>query len=488
MWKKKLAGIAVAGLAASLYLSVVPQQAAAAPVIANMPHKADGTRISGNQPVPKTMPKDVVTKTRFTQEAAAVPKPAAPAVQTVLRPSAPAAPLVSRPSVPAAQAAPKPVTPAVQTAVKPAAPVAVPKPAAPAVQTASQPLTPAVQTAVKPAAPVAAPKPVTPAVQAAVKPAAPVAVPKPAAPAVQTAPQPLTPAVQTAAKPAVPVAAPKPATPAVQAAPKPLTPAVQTAPNPVTPAVRAVPKPTVKADPGGPLPTKPPAWQRPKPAVKTAPEKPKRPESRDRKKEKVKSVYQVGDKGWKIKQAQQYLTKLGFDPGGTDGRFTKSTRKALRKFQKSSKLKETGNLDNATYEELRWRAEARFHGGNVASAKILKTAAQYRGVRYVFGGTTPSGFDCSGYVQFVFARHGIRLTRTADTQAREGKYVSRKALIPGDLVFFTTYEPGASHVGIYAGNNKFWNATSSRGIMLSDLTDSYWGPRYYTARRILAEK
>ena len=488
MWKKKLAGIAVAGLAASLYLSVVPQQAAAAPVIANMPHKADGTRISGNQPVPKTMPKDVVTKTRFTQDAAAVPKPAAPAVQTVLRPSAPAAPLVSRPSVPAAQAAPKPVTPAVQTAVKPAAPVAVPKPSVPAVQTAPQPLTPAVQAAVKPAAPVAAPKPVTPAVQAAVKPAAPVAVPKPAAPAVQTAPQPLTPAVQTAAKPAVPVAAPKPATPAVQAAPKPLTPAVQTAPNPVTPAVRAVPKPTVKADPGGPLPTKPPAWQRPKPAVKTAPEKPKRPESRDRKKEKVKSVYQVGDKGWKIKQAQQYLTKLGFDPGGTDGRFTKSTRKALRKFQKSSKLKETGNLDNATYEELRWRAEARFHGGNVASAKILKTAAQYRGVRYVFGGTTPSGFDCSGYVQFVFARHGIRLTRTADTQAREGKYVSRKALIPGDLVFFTTYEPGASHVGIYAGNNKFWNATSSRGIMLSDLTDSYWGPRYYTARRILAEK
>ena len=530
MWNKKLAGIAVAGLAASLYLSVVPRQAAAAPVIANMPHKADGTRISGNQPVPKTMPKDVVTKTRFTQEAAAVPKPAAPAVPTVSRPSAPAAPLVSRPSVPAVQAAPKPVTPAVQTAVKPAAPVAVPRPSAPAVQAVPQPLTPAVQTAVKPAAPVAVPKPaapavqtapqplipaaqtavkpaapaavpkpaapavqaapqpLTPAAQTAVKPAAPVAVPKPAAPAVQAAPQPVTPVAQTVAKPAVPVAVPKPAAPAVQAAPHPLTPAVQTVPKPVTPAVRGIPKPAVKADPGGPLPTKPPAWQRPKPAVKTVPEKPKRPESRDRKKEKVKSVYQVGDKGWKIKQAQQYLTKLGFDPGGTDGRFTKSTRKALRKFQKSSKLKETGNLDNATYEELRWRAEARFHGGNVASAKILKTAAQYRGVRYVFGGTTPSGFDCSGYVQFVFARHGIRLTRTADTQAREGKYVSRKALIPGDLVFFTTYEPGASHVGIYAGNNKFWNATSSRGIMLSDLTDSYWGPRYYTARRILAEK
>ena len=201
--------------------------------------------------------------------------------------------------------------------------------------------------------------------------------------------------------------------------------------------------------------------------------------------EQVKAVYKVGDKGWKVKQAQQYLQKLGFDPGETSGQFTKATRKALRKFQKKYKLKETGNLDNATYEELKWQAEAKEYGGNVASTKILKTAAQYKGVPYVFGGTTPRGFDCSGYVQYVFAKHGIRLTRTADTQAREGKFVSRKNLKPGDLVFFTTYEPGASHVGIYAGNNLFWNATSSRGIMLSNLTDSYWGPRYYTARRIL---
>ena len=218
-----------------------------------------------------------------------------------------------------------------------------------------------------------------------------------------------------------------------------------------------------------------------KPAAPTKTTKAKKPT----KPEQVKTVYKVGDKGWKVKQAQQHLLKLGFEPGETDGRFTKSTRKALRKFQKKYNLKETGNLDNATYEELKWQAEAKEYGGNVVSTKILKTAAQYKGVPYVFGGTTPRGFDCSGYVQYVFAKNGIRLTRTADTQAREGKFVSKKNLKPGDLVFFTTYEPGASHVGIYAGNNLFWNATSSRGIMLSNLTDSYWGPRYYTARRIL---
>lgn len=72
-----------------------------------------------------------------------------------------------------------------------------------------------------------------------------------------------------------------------------------------------------------------------------------------------KSVYQIGDKGWKIKQAQQYLLKLGFDPGEADGIFSKSTRIAIRKFQERYNLKETGNLDNATYEELKWQAEAK---------------------------------------------------------------------------------------------------------------------------------
>ena len=247
----------------------------------------------------------------------------------------------------------------------------------------------------------------------------------------------------------------------------------------------ATPKPTVKPATDK-LPTKPPGLETKKPdSVKPAAPAKTTKAKKPAKPEQVKAVYKVGDKGWKVKQAQQYLQKLGFDPGETSGQFTKATRKALRKFQKKYKLKETGNLDNATYEELKWQAEAKEYGGNVASTKILKTAAQYKGVPYVFGGTTPRGFDCSGYVQYVFAKHGIRLTRTADTQAREGKFVSRKNLKPGDLVFFTTYEPGASHVGIYAGNNLFWNATSSRGIMLSNLTDSYWGPRYYTARRIL---
>jgi cell wall-associated NlpC family hydrolase len=122
----------------------------------------------------------------------------------------------------------------------------------------------------------------------------------------------------------------------------------------------------------------------------------------------------------------------------------------------------------------------------IKANEILSTAAKYKGVPYVFGGTTPRGFDCSGYVQYVFKQRGANLTRTADTQFLEGMALRKSQLKPGDLVFFSTYEAGASHVGIYAGDGKFWNATSSRGVMLSQLNDSYWGARYYGARRVLA--
>ena len=445
--RRRIAKTVAAGLVASLYLGW-GSQLFAAPVITNMPHRADGTRITGSQPVPKEMPRDVAVKTK-----PATPKPATPPTQ--------AAPKAETPK----PAAPKPATPPTQAAPKAEAPKPVtPKPATLPTQAAPKAETP------KPATP----KPATPPAQAAPKAEAPKPVtPKPATPPTQAAPK------AEAPKPATP----KPATPPAQAAPKAETPK-PAAPKPAAPKP-ATPKPTVKPATDK-LPTKPPGLETKKPdSVKPAAPAKTKKAKKPAKPEQVKAVYKVGDKGWKVKQAQQYLQKLGFDPGETSGQFTKATRKALRKFQKKYKLKETGNLDNATYEELKWQAEAKEYGGNVASTKILKTAAQYKGVPYVFGGTTPRGFDCSGYVQYVFAKHGIRLTRTADTQAREGKFVSRKNLKPGDLVFFTTYEPGASHVGIYAGNNLFWNATSSRGIMLSNLTDSYWGPRYYTARRIL---
>lgn len=118
--------------------------------------------------------------------------------------------------------------------------------------------------------------------------------------------------------------------------------------------------------------------------------------------------------------------------------------------------------------------------------QIINTAKQYQGVPYVWGGTSPSGFDCSGLVYYVFRQHGIYLNRTAASQYQHGVFVSKSDLQPGDLVFFqNTYKAGISHVGIYVGDGKFIHASSSQGVTISALSNSYWASHYYGARRVI---
>lgn len=134
-------------------------------------------------------------------------------------------------------------------------------------------------------------------------------------------------------------------------------------------------------------------------------------------------------------------------------------------------------------------------GGGVSSTvavsggakQVLNYGAQFLGIKYVWGGTTPSpGFDCSGYVQYVFRNSGITLSRTSEQQFKNGVSVSRSDLKPGDLVFFATYSSGASHVGIYVGNNTMIHS-SSGGVSYDDMTSSYWAKRYLGARRVIAQ-
>lgn len=115
---------------------------------------------------------------------------------------------------------------------------------------------------------------------------------------------------------------------------------------------------------------------------------------------------------------------------------------------------------------------------------LTRDALRFLGVPYVFGGTSTGGFDCSGYVQHVFAMVGLHIPRTADAQYYAGSHVGKAQMAPGDLVFFQTYEPGPSHVGIYLGNGRFAHASSSHGVMVSNLSDSYWSARYIGAKRL----
>lgn len=116
---------------------------------------------------------------------------------------------------------------------------------------------------------------------------------------------------------------------------------------------------------------------------------------------------------------------------------------------------------------------------------IVAYAKKFEGTPYLFGGSTPDAFDCSGYILYVFKFFGITLPRTSETQFNVGTSVARADLQAGDLVFFAnTYKPGISHTGIYIGNGNFISAESS-GVKISNLdTNPYWGPKYAGAKRV----
>jgi cell wall-associated NlpC family hydrolase len=120
-----------------------------------------------------------------------------------------------------------------------------------------------------------------------------------------------------------------------------------------------------------------------------------------------------------------------------------------------------------------------------AVADLIATALTLRGTPYLNGGTDPSGFDCSGFVQWVFARHGTGLPREVRDQYRVGRNIDEDEVKPGDLVFFETVAKGASHVGIAIGNGEFVHAPSSRGVVrVEKFTSAYWAKRWVGARRV----
>lgn len=125
-----------------------------------------------------------------------------------------------------------------------------------------------------------------------------------------------------------------------------------------------------------------------------------------------------------------------------------------------------------------WSARAR---------EVLVNALSLTGVKYTYGGNTPeTGFDCSGFVRYVF-QHASSLTlpRTALAMSQLGTTVPKDALKPGDLVFFHTLKAAFSHVGIYLGNNRFIHAPRTGSVVrIESLNSSYWAERYSGAKRI----
>lgn len=134
---------------------------------------------------------------------------------------------------------------------------------------------------------------------------------------------------------------------------------------------------------------------------------------------------------------------------------------------------------------LRGEKPKKADGTPVTGADILEEAEKHLGIRYIHGGETPKGFDCSGFTYYVFNCLGYTLPRSVEAQSRCGAAVEGD-LEPGDLVFFATNGGKApSHVGIYAGNGQFLHAPNSRStVSYGDLTKGYWKEKYIGARRL----
>ena len=194
-----------------------------------------------------------------------------------------------------------------------------------------------------------------------------------------------------------------------------------------------------------------------------------------------------GDRGEQVQWIQERLEDLGYEVGEADGVFGEETRQAIVQFQLSRGLDADGVVGAGTFYALQQRQAAVEvnRGFGRRGAQIVQMAQQYMGTPYAWGGSSPGGFDCSGFIYYIYSQFGISLPRMSDGQSEVGRALSGDNLLPGDLVFFTTYEPGASHVGIYLGGGRFIHASSAAGeVTITPLGKSYYQERYLGARRV----
>ncbi|WP_163537614.1 NlpC/P60 family protein [Gracilibacillus sp. YIM 98692] len=216
--------------------------------------------------------------------------------------------------------------------------------------------------------------------------------------------------------------------------------------------------------------------------------------------------FTVGDNGEEVVELQEALFYLGYYTDSLDGIFGPRTEGALRAYKQDRGLeskhieKEPVTLSATTTQAVSTTSErsnmiksqAPENNQSQKSTQIehissnrqslIGKAKFYIGVPYQWGGATPSGFDCSGYLQFVFQELNISLPRTVSDIWNATIPINSPSI--GDLVFFETYKPGPSHAGIYLGNGQFIHAGLSNGVEISQLSQDYWSKRYIGAKRV----
>lgn len=214
-----------------------------------------------------------------------------------------------------------------------------------------------------------------------------------------------------------------------------------------------------------------------------------------------------GDKNEIVVKVQEVLYFYGYYRGQIDGIYGPLTGEAIKKVKAAGffdefdersneaqrkKPKETkAKKDSSDANQKTSLTEAEKENtplsitqeGSIDEQKIIAEAKEHIGTPYVWGGSSPNGFDCSGFIQFVYDSNNITIPRTVNEIWNFSESVSSPSV--GDLVFFETYQPGPSHMGIYLGDGNFIHAGSSNGVEISNYDETdYWKERYLGAKRI----
>ncbi|GAA0459258.1 NlpC/P60 family protein [Alkalibacillus silvisoli] len=202
-----------------------------------------------------------------------------------------------------------------------------------------------------------------------------------------------------------------------------------------------------------------------------------------------------GEQSDRVKRVQRALSGLGLYYDNIDGDAGQNTKKALKQFnQLNDQDLDLSNLDQIITVSHTTTTEQTSHSANTQSNQTdiqetstsynnaAATAKAYVGTPYTWGGTSPTGFDCSGFLQYVYFQHGASLPRTVNDIWNVTSPVSNPSV--GDIVFFETYKPGPSHAGVYIGDGQFVHAGTSSGVTISSMSDRYWDARYLGARSV----
>jgi len=206
------------------------------------------------------------------------------------------------------------------------------------------------------------------------------------------------------------------------------------------------------------------------------------------------NVFIIKDKDGKVIKGKRITpTKNSFF---NEENSLKEMNSILKELDKLSKTKKVNNFKKeqnkliSKLDSLEKRRESITNAAlNYNKDNMLKNAKKHLGEDYVWGGTNPGGFDCSGYMQYIYKKEGISIPRTANQQSKVGKEVSRFELKKGDLLFFLTDKSRnipITHVGMYLGNDKFIHAASKRkGIIISSFSKSRYSRLFVKATRII---